>query len=380
MSSAPEVLLSPDQSSGSHTNEAGGSVSWLGLSQEAEWDAFVRRNPRGSIYHTTEWKAVIEQAFPHIRGRFLVLREGEAGSIQAGLPAYQVNSWLLGHRLVSIPFATVCDPLVSTVAEWAALAPALDAERIHTRSRRSEVRATLRAQQVPPTFERESLFRHHELALDGDFDALCKRFDKQSVRQKAEKARRAGVVVSEQNDLAAMAISDSLLAKTRRRLSLPPMPFRFFESMQKNLHADHLKIFLAHQNSRPVACHIILIYRDLWISEYSANDDGAMSGVNQLLYLETIRRAHAEGARSFSFGRTSVSNEGLLSYKRRWGTAEEPLTDYTYRPGGRNASPATPKAPQSEQSPLYKLCSQIIAKAPMPVCKLIGNFCYRHLG
>ncbi len=113
------------------------------------------------------------------------------------------------------------------------------------------IRAVLNEGPLPPAFESRSLFRHHALALDADFESLCMRFDKQSVRQKTEKARRAGVVVEERTDPGGMAICHSLLAMTRRRLSLPPMPRRFFESIQRNLRTDHLRIILAYRTSGP---------------------------------------------------------------------------------------------------------------------------------
>jgi hypothetical protein len=355
-------------------------AQWLSQAQEQEWDNFVLRHPLGSLYHTSAWKRVVEQAFPHIRGRFLVLRVGGSDQIQAGLPIYKVSSWLLGSRLVSVPFATVCDPLVATLAEWDALAPELEKERDRTRSKKLEIRAVLSPGIMPPSFGSKSLFRHHALPLDLDFDALCLRFDKQSVRQKAEKARRAGVIVEERSNEGGMVASHSMLATTRRRLSLPPMPYRFFEAMQRNLPAEHLKIFLAYQNEKPIACHIVLIFKDQWISEYSANADGAISGVNQLLYLETIRQACAQSARKFSYGRTSINSDGLLAYKRRWGTIEEKLTDYVLPQDHGNETQVPQAESRQEDSRLYTLCKQVIAKAPLPVCKMIGDFCYRHLG
>jgi CelD/BcsL family acetyltransferase involved in cellulose biosynthesis len=380
MSPVPGVANRANDSKEFRRQQVAGSPNWLSAEQESEWDAFVLSHPQASLYHTTEWKRVMEQAFPHIRGRFLVMRDGESGAVQAGLPVYRVNSWLLGSRLVSIPFATVCDPLVGSATEWYSLAAELKTECGATRSKKFVLRAALTAGQVPPPFTVASQFKHHALQLDSDFDALCRRFDKQSVRQKAEKARKAGVTVEERSDAAGMAISNELLATTRRRLSLPPMPARFFESIQKNLRPEHLRIFLAYQKSQPVACHIVLIFKDMWISEYSGNADGAISGVNQLLYLETIRQACAAGAQKFSFGRTSIRNEGLLSYKRRWGTIEENLTDYTLLPDDRRETQAADNGAPAEDSGLYALCQRVIARAPMPVCKMIGNFCYRHLG
>jgi hypothetical protein len=380
MSPIPGVANQSEKSEGLRQQQGAGSPQWLSPEHESEWDAFVLSHPQGSLYHTTEWKRVLEQAFPHIRGRFLVLRSQDSRAIQAGLPVYRANSWLLGSRLVSIPFATVCDPLVGAATEWYSLAAELKTECSATRSKKFVLRAALAAGQVPPPFAGSSQFKHHGLQLDPDFDALCRRFDKQSVRQKAEKARKAGVTVEEHSDTAGMAVSHELLATTRRRLSLPPMPARFFESIQQNLRPEHLRIFLAYQKSQTVACHIVLIFKDLWISEYSGNADGAISGVNQLLYLETIRQACAAGAQKFSFGRTSIRNEGLLSYKRRWGTIEENLTDYSLLPDGWQEPQAAGNGSPAEDSGLYALCQRVIAKAPMPVCKLIGDFCYRHLG
>src|SRR5258708_36633591 len=182
------------------------SAPWLSQDQETEWDTFVLGHPSGSVYHTTEWKSVIERAFPHIRRRFLVLRDGGSNQIRGGLPVYRVSSWLLGRRLVSIPFATACDPLVSTLEEWNIFTPELELECGRTKSKKLVIRAVLTPGQLPTSFGRKSPFRHHAVPLDRDFDALCLRFDKQSVRQKAEKARRAGVIIKERGDKMGMAV------------------------------------------------------------------------------------------------------------------------------------------------------------------------------
>jgi len=370
----------PVQADHSVPQPAALTAQWLPEHQETEWDSFVGGQLWGSIYHTCEWKRAIEQAFPHIRGGFLVLREGANGRIHAGLPLYKVTSWLLGTRLVSVPFATVCEPLVSSAEEWNLLLPELEKECSRTRGKKVEIRAVSRAPEVPAFFVGDTRFRRHLLPLDGDFEALSLRFEKTSVRQKAEKARRAGVTVRERSDVMGMKESHALLAETRRRLRLPPMPYGLFAALHANLRAEHLKIFLAYQGASPVACHIVLIFKDQWSSEYSGSATGALSGVNQLLYWETIRRACAEGAREFSFGRTSVNNPRLLSYKRRWGTIEEKLTNYTWHPGKGRGTPVPERAVPLETSLLYRLCKQAVGRAPLPVCKMIGNFCYRHLG
>ncbi|HVB58576.1 MAG TPA: hypothetical protein VNE63_19405 [Candidatus Acidoferrales bacterium] len=96
---------------------------WLQPDEEAAWDDFVSQHPRGLVYHRASWKRAIEQAFPHIRGRFLALRDSSTGAIRAGLPIYTVKSWLLGNRAVSVPFASFCEPLISSVAGFEQLLP-----------------------------------------------------------------------------------------------------------------------------------------------------------------------------------------------------------------------------------------------------------------
>ena len=108
------------------------TAHWLLPDETAEWDAFVARHPLGLVYHLSAWTRVLETAFPHIQGRFLVLKDGADGSIRAGLPVYTVKSWLLGRRVISVPFASFCDPLVSSAAEFdlAALAQAVSGPEV----------------------------------------------------------------------------------------------------------------------------------------------------------------------------------------------------------------------------------------------------------
>lgn len=101
------------------------TIQWLSPDEQGEWDAFVSAHPLGLVYHLSAWQRVLESAFGHIRGRVLVLRDAD-GQIRAGLPIYQVKSWLLKNRTVSVPFATMCDPLVSTREEFDLLWPAIE--------------------------------------------------------------------------------------------------------------------------------------------------------------------------------------------------------------------------------------------------------------
>ena len=95
------------------TNPANPRVQLIDPNQDPRWDRFVGNHPFGWICHLSGWKQVLEKSFKHMKGYYFVLVDGD-NRIKAGLPIYEVKSWLTGNRLISIPFATLCDPLIST--------------------------------------------------------------------------------------------------------------------------------------------------------------------------------------------------------------------------------------------------------------------------
>jgi CelD/BcsL family acetyltransferase involved in cellulose biosynthesis len=378
--SAQNALQLNAQTATSMTARPSVTVQWLPPGHEAEWDAFVGRHELGLVYDLSAWKRMLEEAFPHIRGRFLALRENSSGKIVAGLPVYRVSSWLLGNRIVSVPFASFCNPLVSSDSQLNLLLPEVVEEFQRNRSDRLEIRMTeARRELSHPPLSRIAHFKHHILSLEKDPSRLFGRLAKTSICQKVVKARKAGVVIEEVGDEKSMKICHAILVKLRHRLCLPAIPYAFFEAMRRHLWPEHLKIFLALQGGKPVACHLVLTHKDLWTSEYSASTRDAIHGVNQLLYWETIRRAIAGGAKMFSFGRTSVTNLGLLSYKRRWSTSEEDLTEYVLIRDGRvERGPGLVKelfGPRAKE--LFKL---LLRNSPVTLNRIIGGYCYRHMG
>jgi lipid II:glycine glycyltransferase (peptidoglycan interpeptide bridge formation enzyme) len=279
--------------------------------------------------------------------------------------------------VTSIPFASFCDPLVSSVQEFEQLLPEVRSLHLRAKSRRLNIRAhKLAALLAESSLERRSSYKHHYLSLEKSNEELLGSFAKSSIRQKMTKAGKEGVTVNERNDEAGMEICHSILEETRSRLALPVMPYSFFQAMRRWLCPKHLKVFVAMQHDKAVAFHLVLKFKELWISEYSGDSKQAISGVNQLLYWETIRRAKAEGATCFSFGRTSATNEGLLAYKRRWNAVEEDLAEFSL---AANQAAEEPRRSR-EHSAAYRAVRLVLAKAPKPLYRMIGDYCYRHLG
>jgi hypothetical protein len=355
------------------------TVHLLSAADYDEWDTFVTRPPRGLVYHLTTWKQSLENAFGHIRGQFLVLRDGD-GQIQAGLPLYIVTSWLLGNRLVSVPFATTCDPCISTREEFNILWPAIEDMSVKYRCRRIEIRTRYtNLDSLPAALTPGVIYKHHYLPLNKSVDELFRSFNESNIRRSVKKAEREGVVIEEGLSEQSLRLFYSVLVATRQKHSLPPIPFAFYQAMCRSLGPDRVGLYLATCAGQPVGGILVSKFKDLWTSEYSGVSSEAIRGVSPLVYWEVIRRAKSNGATHFSFGRTSLDNTGLLIHKRRWATVEEDLTDFV--------SPASAVPAQDYKSfkigALAKyttMAQKLMRLSPSWVCRLIGGFCYRHLG
>lgn len=151
------------------------------------WDRFVQRYPRSLIYQTASWRNAIEQAFPHIQGDFLVIKDADSREILAGLPIYTVNSWILGRRLVSVPFAPIGVPLVADNEHAKTLVRTLMALKVAKRAKYIDIR--LRAKSAPYTdtgLFTNSDYVHHFIVIEGDSKSLFSRLARTSVQRGEE--------------------------------------------------------------------------------------------------------------------------------------------------------------------------------------------------
>ncbi len=354
---------------------------WLDAEADAEWDSFVTRHPLGLVYHSTSWRNALEYAFPHIRGRFLALREGASGRLIAGMPVYTVRSRLLGNRIVSIPFASFCDPLISTREDFRALLGPLKDLLGRSRFGSVEIRSMKTSDQVADSgLTPVPGYKHHYIPLAGGLEAVFRRFSKSCVQRLIRRAQGNGMAVTAGDGKEDLQIFYDILTATRRRLCLPPIPLRFFEGIWKHLGPSKRRLFIGWNNSAPVGCLLTLNHGDMWAVEYSGDVRAAQnSGINQLLYWEAIRLAHSEGAGRFSLGRTSVSNQGLIIYKRRWGTEEEPICHSRFFAKGELSSRSRSHS-ISESVFLRNIVRLMVRLTPLPLYHRLGRYFYRHWG
>jgi CelD/BcsL family acetyltransferase involved in cellulose biosynthesis len=335
------------------------------------WDEFARKHPCGLIYHLAGWKRLLEGCFPHIRGTVLALMDGE--EIRSALPLYEVRSWLLGNRLVSIPYATICDPLVSGIQDASVLLDAADALRRNRNSSFLEVRTFNTAPLLHKRLSGCIFHKCHEIPLSEDPARVEKTF-RANIRQRIRKTAKGTLrlrVGTSREDICSLY---RLNLKTRKRLGLPPQPFSFFEALREIFAPEgKVEILSAERNGKAIAAVLLYKYKDRVSAEFTATDWTQIQfHPVHFLYWEAIRRACAEGFRVFDLGRTDPDNEGLLHFKDSWGTRIVNLSSFYY-PRLRSNS----RKREVMRSPIVH---KIFRTAPALATVLMGKFCYAHMG
>jgi hypothetical protein len=344
---------------------------------DEHWDSYVTQHPDGWLTHTADWKKVIEKSFGHIKGYCFCLVDKNYNDIIAGIPAFIVDSYISGKRLVSIPFATICDPLADNNAHIDLLVNALieAKEQMHCKS--IEVRSSCNNKIIKTnSLYQRSFFIQHFLRLDDSLENIFNKFHRTCTRQRINRANKSHLKLKKGYSEYDLKIFYKLYTNARKRLALPPMPFSFIKNLLNTFfHKGYVDLFLALKDSEAIAGLLVFKYKKRFSIEFAASNEKYWSiSPNHFLFWEAIKIAHAEGYEVVDFGRTASNNKSLMDFKGRWGTQTTIMQEYFY--------PANVKSDlnKADRSLKKKALQYICKNAPAALLPTIGKICYRHLG
>lgn len=342
---------------------------------DPRWDAFVRASPVATFYHLGAWKRVLEQTY-HFQPLYLAATDPN-GSFEGILPLFIVQSPLTGRKIVSLPFSDISGPLASTDSALRLLlnracdvADDQHAKYVQIRSARGDLRS------IQPRLVVDTRYADFVLGLEEDPDVLWSDPLMAKVRGHVRKAVRSGVTVSRGETTRDLRAFYALHRRTTKKHGMPAQPFDYFLNLVRILAADcHVRLLLAHHEGRTIAASIFIGFADQLSYVYNASEPTALSlGPNDLLLWEAIHWACQSGYRRFSFGKTSLDNRGLVTFKRGWGAEALPLHYYYYPEVDGLTSTA-----YRERSWKYRMITAIWRALPGPLTDRIGGVLYRHL-
>ncbi len=222
-------------------------------------------------------------------------------------------------------------------------------------------------------WEMASAFQLHRLDLTPGVATLFHNCHKDSTRRKIRRAEREGLTYESGRSEALLSAFYRLLLLTRRRHQIPPQPLAWFRNLIECF-GTALTIRVASKNSQPVAAILTLRHKDTLVYKYGCSDARMNNlGGTQLLFWRAIEEAKAENLLRFDLGRSDVTNEGLTTFKNRWGATSQPLI---YLRQSRSNRPSSSGATGMAK----RLGKRILPHLPDPIFTAIGKALYRHAG
>lgn len=291
--------------------------------KEDSWNEFLQNCNKATIYHTPEWKSVLENAFGY-EPKYLFLVD-DNGKVLGELPLFYVKSRLFGSHVSSLPFSHYCGYIGEESYKNAILEKAIQISG--NKSKYLEIRSALNDFR----FREVGGFYTHLLELSMRIEDVWKKFDKGSVRWAIKKSEKLGVRVYTTRDLEDLREFYELNCLAKRRLGVPCHPWKFFKLLFDFLH-ESVVLYLAKYQGETIGGVLMLCYKPTVLYGYGAADPKKLHlhPYHALLWA-AIKDACSKGYQWFDFGRSSDVEIGLRAFKKRWGTSEIPLY-YSYYP------------------------------------------------
>lgn len=330
------------------------------------WSGLVQRRG-GSVFVSPNWLWVISDTYGFGVSALVALDDG--GRAEGGV-AFSTVADPAGERLVSLPFSDYCDPLVTSQAQWDALAGVLI-----DRGRPLDVRC-LNSPYPPrdPRFSAKGAASWHGVELQEDADATWKRI-RSNGRREVRRAQQRGVEVEPAEDVEGLRRFYELHLGVRKyKYRLLAQPYRFFENIWSRFIArGQGALLLARQEQRVIAGTLYLRWGDTLYYKFSASDPAYLDcRPNDLLVWEGLTYAHAHGCRRFDFGLSDSKQEGLLRFKRKFATEEGEIRSLRYQPPSWR-SRGSPELREILDSLTPLLTSEAV---PDPVTEEAGEILY----
>jgi len=337
--------------------------------EDQRWLEFIHGHPRSSVFHTPGWLDALRRTYGY---EPIVYTTSSPGTtLTNGIVFCRIKSWLTGHRMVSLPFADHCEPLVERQEDRKELFGFLRCAVQKEKWKYIEIRPLCSDLLSEPGLQKADIFYLHVLDLRPHLEILFRNFQKDSIQRKIRRAGQQSLHYEEGRSEALLAKFYRLFLMTRRRHNLPPQPIEWFQNLAARL-GDQLKIHVAFKDGRAIASILTLRHRDTLVYKYGCSDASYHNlGGMPFLFWKAIQEAKERGILVFDLGRSDSADQGLITFKDRWGATRSTMAY------GRFCARQRQNA--VEGYPL-QFAKRVFARLPDGLLTAAGRLLYRHVG
>jgi CelD/BcsL family acetyltransferase involved in cellulose biosynthesis len=336
---------------------------------DGRWDELVASHPRASVFHQASWLKALAGTYGY---RPMVLTSTPPGKPLAdGIVFCEVRSWITGRRLVSLPFADHCEPLLQEAGWTSEFAEWMRGECRQHGWKYIEIRPLVWQPSSDYPFVAGQSFWYHTLSLEPSVEQLFRGMHRNCMQRRIQRAEREHL--SYEKGCSEVLLNDfyRLLMITRRRHRLLPQPRAWFRNLIDCM-GSHIEIRLVRKGSTPIAAILTLSHRQTMVYKYGCSDEKyhALAGM-PFLFWKLIEESKAAGAEHIDFGRTDLDNKGLIEFKDRFGGARQRLTYLRYPESAAGGGVVASYLPVTRS---------LFAVLPDALSSVAGRLAYRHIG
>jgi hypothetical protein len=333
---------------------------------DTRWDDLVDRHPSSSAFHQRGWLEALSRTYNY---EPIVLTVSPPDQPLADSIVFcRMRSPIVGNRLVSLPFADHCEPLVTGPEILQEFGKWLREERDQKGLKYVEIRPLNGMQ--GGCLQPSRSYAFHELDLEPSLEEVFARLHRDSIQRRIQRATKEQITYDVGSSSKNLYDFYRLLLKTRRRHRLLPQPLAWFENLVACM-GDSLEIRVARKNATPVAAILTLRHKTTVVYKYGCSDRRFHNfGAMPFLFWRLIDESKSQGMKTLDFGRSDLDQESLMAFKDRFGTRRTTLTYYRY-----------PKEKQSVAAAWStKAVGQLCYFLPERAFALAGKIVYPHIG
>ena len=345
------------------------NINLINPLSDTRWDDLVARHPKSSAFHERGWLQALARTYGY---EPLVVTTAPPGvRLENGVVLCRISSWLTGSRLVSLPFADHCEPLLNDPGDLEKFTEWMQEERCRRSQDYLEIRPESELHEVPYGLRFFRSYCFHQLSLGPSLSLIFQQMHKNSFQRKIQRAERERLSYETGTSDRIVDEFYRLLLMTRRRHRLIPQPRRWFRNLVGSM-GSKLQIRLARKNGTGIAATLTLQHGTSVVYKYGCSDGEFHSlGGMPFLFWRMIEESKTAGIEKIDLGRSELDNAGLITFKNRIGASQSLLTYY------RCTNPNETEAKLSLESLRAR---RILSILPDTVLSTAGSLLYKHLG
>lgn len=270
---------------------------------------------------------------------------------------------------MSLPFSDHCEPLLADPSELPELVNWLREDCNRQGAKYFELRLLPRDEISDRLLVRSQSYFLHTLDLTPPLEEIFSGLHKDSIQRRI---RRAGRDLSCEVGQSQELVDEfyRLLIMTRRRHNVPPQPLDWFRNLVECM-GPKLQIRVARKSGVSVAAILTLQHGSTVVYKYGGSDQAFhhMGGMPYLLW-NLIKASKGSGATKVDLGRSERNNQGLITFKDRFGTTRKLMT-YFRHPLAEDRTAMPTWIPRS--------LGRVMSILPTGIMPAVGRVIYKHI-